>query len=828
MLYLCCMSYTISQIAEIIGGEANITEPKHIIDTLSIDSRRIIDLSSTLFFAISGPRNDGHAYLTELQHLGLNCFVVEHVPANFPKDLVNYIVVEDTVAALQKLCAYHRQCFKYPVIGITGSNGKTIIKEWLYQILNQKLRVVRNPKSYNSQVGVPLSVWQMDNTYDIGIFEAGISLPGEMERLEEILKPSIGIFTNLGDAHSENFEDSAQKAFQKFDLFENCQVLIAQQGNYVVDEFLSNWKISKPGRKLLTWSSTTSSADLFITPLPNKQVRAKYKGLTYVYSLPFDDLASVENSAACLLTALYLGFEKIDFIFRKLSELQPVEMRLQKIEGINNTILINDTYNSDINSLEISVDFITRQDNSRSRTVILTDILQTEKSSAELYATVNSILKAKDIDRFIGIGPELEANSVFITIPNKTFYPSTENFLTRFDLKSFRNENILIKGARNFGLEQVVKLLEKQTHQTVFEINLSAIEHNFRYFRNMLPKSTKIMGMVKAFSYGSGSFEVAKLLQDSGVDYLAVAYTDEGVALRQKGIHKPIMVMNPDERGFETMLEYNLEPEIYSFALLNSFAQACKNSGKTSHGIHIEFDTGMHRLGFLPEDASKLKDELLNQTVLEVKSIFSHLAGSDEKRLNEFTKKQIGIFKEVAEELVKNLPSRPMLHILNSAGVLHFPEGIFDMVRIGIALHGIDPSDSDKTGLAVAGSLKSYISQIKRIKPGEGISYGLHSASDKERSIGIIAIGYADGLSRKLGNGNWQVIINNSKAVTVGNICMDMFMADITDINCKEGDEVLIFGETPSIEIMAEKAGTIAYEILTSISQRVKRVYWYE
>ncbi|MFM9946259.1 MAG: bifunctional UDP-N-acetylmuramoyl-tripeptide:D-alanyl-D-alanine ligase/alanine racemase [Bacteroidia bacterium] len=821
------MSYSISAIAQIVDGNAQLSNPNFQIKYLSIDSRRIVDTSATLFFAISGPRNDGHNHISELINEGIKCFVVNHIPPNISEKEINFIVVEDTVKALQKLCSHHRQTFEYPVIGITGSNGKTIVKEWLYQILNSKLRVVRNPKSYNSQVGVPLSVWQMDDSYDLGIFEAGISQPGEMEILEEILKPTIGIFTNLGDAHSENFENSVQKVFQKFDLFTNCNVLIAKKGNYEVDEFLRNWKESKPERKLLTWSDTRTTADLFITPLPDKKVRAKYKGITYIYSLPFDDLASVENSATCLLTALHLGFE-INFILKKLTELQPVEMRLQKIEGINNTILINDTYNSDINSFEISVDFITRQDNSRSRTVILSDILQTEKSSAELYSTVNSILKAKDIDRFIGIGPELEANSVFITIPNKTFYHSTKNFLSKFDLKSFKNENILLKGARNFGLEQVVKLLEKQTHQTVFEINLSAIEVNFRYFKSLVPKQTKTMGMVKAYSYGSGSFEVAKLLQDAGVDYLAVAYTDEGVALRQKGITKPIMVMNPDERAFDTMLEYNLEPEIYSFGLLHSFIKVCENSGKSGHGIHIEFDTGMHRLGFSLDNVEQLIAELLINPKIEVKSIFSHLAGSDEKRLSEFTKNQISLFKNTADHLAQSLPNKPLLHILNSAGVLHYPEGIFDMIRLGIGLHGIDPSDFNKTQLTEAGSLKSYISQIKKIKAGDGISYGLNSVSDKDRTIAIVAIGYADGLNRKLSNGNWQVLINDKKAPTVGKICMDMFMADVSNIKCKEGDEVLLFGKGLSIENMAAKVGTIAYEILTSISPRVKRVYWYE
>jgi alanine racemase len=820
------MGYTISKIAELLDVSSTLANSEYPIENISIDSRRIIDTAAALFFAISGPRNDGHLFIQELIDQGIKCFVVNHIPASINDNSINFLVVKDTVEALQKLCAYHRSTFKYPVIGITGSNGKTIIKEWLYQILNSKLRVVRNPKSYNSQVGVPLSVWQMDNTYDLGIFEAGISMPGEMEVLEEILKPEIGIFSNLGDAHSENFETVYAKGKEKLKLFKNSKVLIAKRGNSITDLLLKEWKHENSGIKLITWSDTEVSSDLYITQ-SGETFKAQYQGETFEYTIPFEDAASVENAAFCCLTALHLGFDS-SIIANQLAKLTPVEMRLQKIEGINNTILINDTYNSDITSFEISVDFLTRQDKSRSRTVILTDILQTEKNAEELYATVNSILKAKEIDRFIGIGPELERHAHLIEIADKTIFHSTDNFLARFELKSFKNENILLKGARHFGLEQVVKLLEKQTHQTVFEINLTAIEQNFRYIKSKVSRKTKIMGMVKAYSYGSGSFEVAKLLQDAGVDYLAVAYTDEGIALRQKGISTPIMVINPDERAFDTMLDYQLEPEIYSFAMLQAFAKACKNSGNNNRGIHIEFDTGMHRLGFDPSETEQLNLELKKYPFIEVKSIFSHLAGSDESRLAEFTSKQIKLFKQTADSLMKGLPNKPLLHILNSAGVFHYPEGVFDMIRLGIALHGIDPSDSERQKLSVAGSLKSYISQIKTVKAGEGISYGLHSASNKIRKIAIIAMGYADGLNRKLSNGNWEIIINGKKAVTTGQICMDMFMADVSEISCEEGDEVLIFGKELPIELMAEHAGTIPYEILTSISQRVKRVYWYE
>lgn len=825
------MSYTLQQIASMLNVKPVLSAPGLEITHLSIDSRRLIEPAHSLFFAISGPRNDGHLYIQNLIQAGVKAFVVNKIPENArQQDGLNFIVVPDTIAALQQLCAKHRANFNYPVIAVTGSNGKTIIKEWLYQILFSKLRVVRNPKSYNSQVGVPLSVWQMDNTYDLGIFEAGISLPGEMEILEGILKPNIGIFTNLGDAHSENFENTYHKGQEKLKLFEHAGLLIARTGQALTDQLIKEWQNTHSKQQLLTWSDTDTYVDMFVTRSDHgayQKIEANFRGQTTVYEVPFADAAAFENINFCILTALYLGFDSI-FIAETIKGLQAVEMRLQKIEGINNNILINDTYNSDINSFEISVDFLTRQEKSRTNTVILTDILQTEKSPETLYEQVNTILKAKGITRFIGIGKDLERWGHLITTADKAIYANTDQFLSAFELKSFKNENILLKGARNFGLEQVVKMLEKQTHQTVFEINLSAIEHNFRYIKSLLPRNVKTMGMVKAYSYGSGSFEVAKLLQDAGVDYLAVAYTDEGVALRQKGISCPIMVMNPDEKAFRTMIEYQLEPEIYSFDLLKSYIKSYEHFGKSSAGIHIEFDTGMHRLGFNPDDCSAVIDILKLHPNLDVKSVFSHLAGSDETRLSEFTNKQIAVFDGIAKQFAEHLPQKPLFHILNSAGVFHYPHGAYDMVRLGIGLHGIDPMGLHRSNLITAGSLKSYISQIKTVKAGEGISYGLHSQSNHDRKIAIVAIGYADGLNRKLSNGNWDVIIQGKKATITGQICMDMFMADVTEINCNEGDEVLIFGKGLSIENMAQKIGTIPYEILTSVSQRVKRVYWYE
>ncbi len=838
------MTYRVSLLVSILKGKSKLSDPEAEVQNISIDSRGLLNPETTLFFAIYGPRNDGHHYMAELVEKGVKNFVAQHVPDGLETQDLNIILVGDTLEALQNLSVYHRNRYRYPVIGITGSNGKTIVKEWLYQLLAKHYQIVRSPKSYNSQVGVPLSVLKMDEKSSLGIFEAGISMPGEMERIAKIIKPEIGIFTTLGDAHSENFESATQKAEEKFKLFQSCDTLIAGSDVIQTHGLLQAWKRSHPGGKLLTWSFSDASADLFLKKSeaiePAKpgikkreqhsgestELVALYEGRHIPLSLPFYDKASQENIACCILACLKLGMP-MEEIVQNIKDLQPVEMRLQKIEGIHSTVLINDTYNSDINSLGISVDYFTRQESGKNHTLILTDILQTEKSDAELYKAVNSILKSKSINRFIGIGPKLKANSNLIEIENKSFFDSTEHFLKTFNTKHFRNEIILFKGARTFGLEKVVKLLEYQSHQTVFEINLSAIESNFRYFKSIIPRECKVMAMVKAYSYGSGSYELARFLEDAGTDYLAVAYTDEGVALREKGIRSPIMVMNPDWRSFETMLKYDLEPEIYSFEILKAYEKACLEYGKWN-GIHIELDTGMYRLGFSEADLSQLEAMLSMRTEIQVKSIFSHLAGSDEARLRDFTLHQISLFKEYASVLTRRMSPKPLLHILNSTGILHYQEGVMNMVRLGIGLHGIDPSDFNQTKLAPAGSLKSYISQIKKVRPNEGVSYGLHSRSKKERTIAVVAMGYADGLSRKLSNGNWQVLIRGQKAKTVGKICMDMFMVDTSKINCKVGDDVIIMGAQNDLVSMARKIGTIPYEVLTSISPRVKRIYWYE
>lgn len=823
------MQYKITEICKIVKGEAHIGSPNAVAEHISIDSRRITETENVLFFAIKGAYNDGHKYLQKLSEKGIKNFVVNQIPDSLKNKKLNFIKVNNTVKALQMLCSHHRNRFDCKVVAITGSNGKTIVKEWLYQILHTKYRIVRSPKSYNSQVGVPLSVWQMSKENELAIFEAGISKTGEMANLEKIIKPQIGIFTNLGDAHSENFENAKQKAEEKLKLFKNCEVLICNSDNAVLNKVLNDISGNKKF-KILTWSRKNKATDLYIEKSKNGEYKAFYESKNFNYSIPFTDEASIENSAVCMLTCLYLGFDS-NFITQQLSLLQSVEMRLQKIEGINNNLLINDSYNSDINSIEISTDFLIKQDNSKLNTVILTDILQTEKNEKELYSTVNKILKSKNIGKLIGIGKTISRYADLIKLKDKKFYQTTEEFIADFDLKNFVNENILIKGARDYRLERIVKLLEKQTHQTVFEINLSAIESNFKAIRAAIPPKTKIMGMVKAYSYGTGSYEVAKLLQDCGTEYLCVAYIDEGIQLRERGIHIPIMVMNPDEKKLEKMLRYKLEPEVYSFTMLNSLINVFENSGLfgiEKANIHIEIDTGMHRLGFMPHETDLLIKKLSENKFLEVKSIFSHLAGSDEKKLKDFTLNQIKLFENISEKISKHLPSKPLLHILNSSGVFHYKEGIFDMVRAGIALYGIDPHDSNPTKLSETGTLKSYISQIKTIKAGEGISYGLHSKSNKERKIAIIAMGYADGLDRKLSNGNWEVLINGKKAPITGNICMDMFMADVSKINCNEGDEVIIFGKQNPISKMAQKTDTIPYEILTSISSRVKRIYWYE
>ncbi len=828
------MEYPVKEILKILKADLPV-EKLHeaTIRDLLIDSRKLISAEHALFFALQSKRNDGHQYIGDLYTKGVRNFVVSTLPSepeNYPE--ANFILVKDTLKALQMLAKAHREKFDIPVIGITGSNGKTIVKEWLYQLIGKDRVTIRSPKSYNSQIGVPLSVWQMDPHNEIAIFEAGISEPDEMDRLQAIIKPAIGIFTNIGEAHSENFINQHQKVGEKLKLFTKVDTLIYCMDHSEVMEIIIRSGILKT-IKTFTWSRKQAS-DLYITETQKNQnnstmIRARFREEDIQINIPFSDDASIENAIHCWATMLHMGY-KSDEIAPRFEKLTHVAMRLELKDGINHCTIINDTYNSDINSLSIAIDFLKQQANHRHKTVILSDILQSGKDEEELYSRIAEILQTKEIDRLIGIGPAIARQAERFNL-EKTFYPGTEDFIKKFSFTSFSNEVILLKGARIFEFEQISNALQQKTHETVMEINLNALVHNLNYFRTRIHPSTKLMAMVKAFSYGIGSYEIANALQFHRVDYLAVAYADEGVELRKSGIALPIMVMNTDEQSLDAIIQHNLEPEIYSFRMLGLLEKAIKKHILPKDKpvkVHIKLDTGMHRLGFMEEDIEPLIDLLKKNSMIYVQSVFSHLAAADMAIHDDFTHQQISLYESMAGKIKEAAGHKVLMHILNSAGISRHSFAQFDMVRLGISLYGVPSIEFDRDKLEIVSKLRSTISQIKNIAPGESIGYERNYLVDHPMKIAIIPIGYADGLSRKLSNGKGHLWINGKLAPIVGNVCMDVCMADISEIKAEEGDEVLIFGQDRLIEDLAKEMDTIPYEVLTSISKRVKRVYFHE
>lgn len=802
------------------------------IHHLLTDSRRLSDAEHTLFFALRGERHDGHRYLADLHRQGLRNFVVEEIPAELrDANDTNFLIVDNTLDALQRLAAMHRRQFTYPVIAITGSNGKTIVKEWLYQLLRDTYHIVRSPKSYNSQTGVPLSVWPMSEQHDLAIFEAGISQPGEMEKLETILRPDIGLLTNIGTAHDENFESRDQKIREKLKLFVHCKTLITNAAIPGLEEALDAPEFANVKR--LTWSyEPQSSADVRILERlvydGETSLQVTYEDRLLQFKIPFTDVASVENAMLCCSLLLHLGLSDEEIALR-MHTLAPVAMRLELKDGINDCSLINDAYNSDLGSLSIAIDFLNQQNQHPKRTLILSDILQSGRSEQNLYHIVALMVERMRIQRFIGIGEALERNKEAFSIADKIFFPDTAAFLQALPQIDFRNETILIKGARAFGFEAIVNALQEKAHETVLAINLNALVHNLNYFRSRLLPATKIMAMVKAFSYGSGTFEIANVLHFHRVDYLAVAYADEGVALRRTGIRTPIMVMNPEEQGYEAMIAHRLEPEIFSFRVLERFVEALHVFGNGEpFPVHLKLDTGMHRLGFEAAAIDDLIGTLKEQPLLHVQSIFSHLAASDEGEHDAFTREQVAAFTKMSDKIMAALGRPVMRHILNSAGIQRFPEAQFDMVRLGIGLYGVGASEKEQAQLQHVSTLKTVISQIKHIPAGETVGYSRKGKAVGDIAIATVPIGYADGLSRRLSNGKGKMWINGKAAPIIGNVCMDMTMLDITNIDCREGDEVIIFNEDHSIAELAHDMDTIAYEVLTMVSGRVKRVYYQE
>ncbi len=811
--------------ADLISGKSG----TRLIKDVLIDSRQLISPESVLFFALVSKRNNGHKYIEELIKKGVQDFVVSrNYIKKLPHDNVSYFVVDNTLHALQKLTAYHRDQFDIPVIGITGSNGKTVIKEWLYQLLSYDRQVIRSPKSYNSQIGVPLSVWQINKTHDTAIFEAGISRPDEMQYLQPVIKPDIGIFTNIGEAHNENFLNQQQKIGEKLKLFTKAKTLIYCSQHKELQEVLIKSQILG-NLEAFSWGTNEENNLRIKTITKGKKstlISATFNQEIININIPFIDDASIENAIHCWATMLHLGYEQT-VISERMATLHPVAMRLELKEGVNNCTIINDSYNSDINSLNIAIDFLNQQNQHKQKVVVLSDILQSGRPDIDLYTEVNNLLKQKQISKLIGIGPAISRQAARFEL-DAQFFDSTSGFISNYSFTQFANQTILLKGARIFEFEQINKMLQQKVHETVFEINLNALINNLNIFRSKLKQETKVMAMVKAFSYGSGSFEIANVLQYHQVNYLAVAYADEGVELRKSGISLPIMVMNPEDHAFDTMIKHQLEPEIFSFRALHLLEETISNNPIPLNKpvkIHLKLDTGMHRLGFNKNEIKSLIERLAKNDQIYVQSVFSHLAASDNPAFDEFTKKQISEFEQMASQIKDAATHHVMMHILNSAGIERFPEAHFDMVRLGIGLYGTEPSENKLENVV---SLRSSVSQIKTVKKGESVSYNRSWFAQKDTTIGIVSVGYADGLMRNLGNGKLTLWINDKPVKIIGDICMDMCMVDLTGIDAKEGDDVIVFDNNHKVHELAEKAGTITYEILSRISRRVKRVYYYE
>ena len=821
------MEYAITDVAQIIGAKTN-TLHEATISILLTDSRRLSFPETTLFFALPTKTNDGHRYVQDLYKLRVRNFVVSRMLPEFESMTdANFLLVKDTLRALQKLATHHRKRFSIPVIGITGSNGKTVVKEFLYQLLHNEFDIVRSPRSYNSQIGVPLSVWEMNEKNTLGIFEAGISQPDEMEYLQPIIAPTIGVLTSIGEAHQENFISLNQKCQEKLTLFTDSEAIIYDGDNAFIANAIESACLS---HKAIAWSRTDTEAPLYIESIEKRAddtvIRCTLLGFDKTYVIPFTDDASIENVIHCLAVMLYLKPTSVNDE-AKFAHLEPVEMRLDVKEGINNCLLINDTYNSDINSLDIALDFQQSRKVGKDlkSTLILSDILQTGTLPKSLYKKVVDLIERKKVNRLIGIGRDLkEYASLFPEKLEKEFYQTTDEFIASPSIRKFQNELILLKGSRHFHFERISELLEKKVHETILEVNLSAIVHNFNVYRSKLKPETKMVCMVKASGYGVGSYELAKTLQEHHCDYLAVAVADEGAALRKEGITIPIMVMNPEFSSFNTLFEYNLEPEVYSFRLLNAMIRETERRGIIAYPVHVKIDTGMHRLGFQPDEVIALCERLKAQSGVRVRSVFSHLVGSDSYVFDDFTHEQIEKFQHAAAALEEGLEHKVIKHILNTGGIERFTEYQMDMVRLGIGLYGV--SASGMAGLQTVSTLKTTILQIQHVPAGDSIGYSRRSYVDRDSRIAIIPIGYADGLDRHFSNGHGEVVVRGKRCPIIGNICMDACMVDVTDCDAEEGDSVIVFGKELPVEELSDRLKTIPYEILTSVSPRVKRIYY--
>lgn len=825
--------YTGAEIKKLFQADLISNNPDQIeVKDILIDSRRLISSKQCMFFALSSKRNDGHNYIPKLYADGLRIFVVSNYSEAYNTYAdAHFFVVENTLSALQKLAAAHRHLFDIPVIGITGSNGKTIIKEWLFQLLSMDKKIIRSPKSYNSQIGVPLSVWQMNSHHELAIFEAGISEPEEMQKLQPIINPTIGIFTNIGQAHDENFISTLQKVGEKLTLFTKVDLLIYNSDQKELKEVIIRSGILENISTFSWGKSNENDLQILGTEKKGKQslINALYQNRNCQITIPFTDDASIENAIHCWSLLIVSGYKQ-EQIAEKMLGLSPIAMRLELKEGINNCTIINDAYNSDFNSLSIAIDLLNQQNQHREKVVVLSDILQSGKNEVDLYAEVAQLIEKKHIHKFIGIGPALTKQRHQFKV-DSNFYRNTEEFMQQHSFAGFANQSILLKGARKFEFEQISHRLQQKAHETVLEINLDALVHNLNAYRSKMTKGTKVMAMVKAFSYGSGGFEIANILQFHHVDYLAVAYTDEGIELRKAGISLPIMVMSPEEQAFDTMIKHQLEPEIFSFRALNLLEKTIKRQAIPQNKpvkVHIKLDTGMNRLGFSAADLEVLVGRLQANSMLYVQSVFSHLAGSDQPDLDAFTMEQFRLFETMSRQITGAFDHHILRHILNSAGISRFPDHCFDMVRLGIGLYGISAETEQDLSLQHVTTLRSVLSQIRIINAGDTVGYNRRFKADKVMKIGTVSVGYADGLMRHLGNGQLALLIKGKLAPIIGDICMDMCMVDLEGIDAHEGDDVIVFNEVQTVASIAQAAGTIPYEILSRISRRVKRVYFHE
>ena len=854
------MRYSIEKIATLIGAQRYGTREASVSFLLT-DSRSLCFPEETLFFALKTERNDGHQYVAELYRRGVRNFVVNARPSEVFDD-ANFLVVDDTLKALQRLAASHRAAFDVPVVGITGSNGKTMVKEWLCQLLEGRISrseergtrktrtITRSPRSYNSQIGVPLSVWLLNEQSEIGVFEAGISLKGEMQALRDIIRPTIAVLTNLGAAHQENFASIGEKCREKLVLFSDAPTIV-----YCADDETVSREVENADFKgeHLAWSQQRKNVAMFVESIEKKstQTTVKYifKGSeNQSFTIPFVDDASIANAIICATVALHLGLSPSQ-ISERMPQLEPVAMRLEVKEGRNGCVLINDSYNLDYNSLDIALDFMQRRGASSEglsggkewsgnnrKTLILSDIQQSGLAPEQLYKDVSELVKKRGVAKFIGIGTELCQNANLFDFPEKYFFKTTEQFVASSAFQSLRNEVILLKGARQFHFDQITELLVEKVHETTLEVDLGAVVSNLNYYRSQLKPDTKLVCMIKADAYGAGAIEIAKTLQDHRVDYLAVAVADEGVTLRKAGITSNIMVMNPEMSSFKTIFDYYLEPEVYSFRLLEALVAAAEREGISGWPVHIKIDTGMHRLGFETAEIDTLVHRLKRQMAVMPRSVFSHFVGADSDSFDDFSAIQFQRFDEASRRLQAAFDHKILRHIANSAGIEHFPERQLDMCRLGIGLYGVNPLESLfhspftplSSPLSTVSSLKTTILQLRHVPAGDSVGYSRKTILQRDSVIGAIPIGYADGLFRQLGNRRGYCIVNGQRADYVGNICMDVAMIDVTGIDCHEGDSVEIFGQQLPVSVVSEQVGTIPYEILTAVSNRVKRVYFQE